>query len=61
MENKIHKFGEKVLYLYLFFLFVVMPLYSKGGYHMISTTKWALFCNVSYGYQFGYFFLYQVF
>ena len=57
MENKIHKFGEKVLYLYLFFLFVVMPLYSKGGYHMISTTKWALFCNVSYGYQFGYFFI----
>ena len=34
-----------------------MPLYSKGGYHMISTTKWALFCNVSYGYQFGFFFI----
>lgn len=53
MENRVHKFGEKVLYLYLFFLFVVMPLYCKGGYHTMSTTKWSFFCLISYGYQFG--------
>ena len=53
MENKIHKFGQKVLYFYLFFLFVVMPLYCKGGYNTMSTTKWNFFCLVSFGHQLG--------
>ena len=52
IKNKVHKFGEEVLNLYLIALFVAMPLYCKGGYHATSTIKWAYFCHVSFGYQF---------
>ena len=57
MENKIHKFGQKVLYFYLFFLFVVAPLFCKGGYNTMSTTKWNFFCLVSFGHQLGKIFI----
>ena len=52
IKNKVHKFGEEVLNLYLIALFVVMPLICKGGYHATSTVKWSYFCHVSFGYQF---------